>query len=311
MTRPARFFIAILISLPLFAHQGYGITTDEKGAVYFTDNVNKVIWKLVPGGAPEALITDVQAHRMQFDGEGNLYYDHEYLDRGQWFTSLLKRTPEGDTSEVIAPVFNRRLFDGSVWYRDEDGSVYFFFERPPRTHVLLHRTNPQVYLEVAGSGYGHSDGVGPTARFSGVQAMIRGDDQRFYITDGDALRSINDEGIVTTIARGLTIENAPEMPYKTGNPRVINGLFGLAKDGAVFYVAYYGNRTLYRIDEHGKKDTFYQTAWPWSPTGVTVHEGTVYVLEDGRSEGNDDASGPRVSKLDEKGAAEVLVTIGE
>jgi len=303
--------ITALFALPVAAHQGYGIIFDGDGNLYFTDNVNKVIWKLPPGGPPEAFITGVQAHRMQFDEEGNLFYDHEHLDRGQWFTSLLKRTPDGNTAEIIPGTVNRRIFDGSVWYRDDDGSIYFFFERPPRTHVLLHRTSPQVYLEIAGSGYGHADGVGRSAGFTGVQAMVRGEDDRFYITDGDALRAINDEGIVTTITRDLTLSNPPEQPYRSGNPRIINGLFGLAKDGDTFYVAYYGNRTLYRISAKGETQIYYQTEWPWSPVGVAVRDGIVYTLESGRSEGNPDYPGPRVSKLTGKDEAEILISIGE
>jgi len=310
MKRLAILFIILAVVGPLAAHEGYGLTFDGKGNLYFPDNQNRVIWKLPPDGPPEALLTERVTHNLVFDSEGNLYFDHEEQDYGQWFTSLWKRTPEGTVVEIIPRTVNRRLFDGSVWTLDGEGTVHFFFERKPNMNVLLKRATPTTYMEIAGSGFGHADGVGRDASFTGAQAMIHGDDDRFYVTDGDSLRAVNQEGIVTTVARALTIANAPEMPKKEGEPRIINGLYGLARDGEVFYVAYYGNRVLYRIED-GKAKTFYRSEWPWSPIGVTVRDGVVYVLESGATDGNDAYAGPRVSRLDTNGKNEIMVTIGE
>jgi hypothetical protein len=57
-------------------------------------------------------------------------------------------------------------------------------------------------------------------------------------------------------------------------------LLGLATDGrGNVYVADLAARCVRRINADQKVETIWQSNWMWTPTGVAVHKGEVYVLE--------------------------------
>jgi len=299
-----RVFLAVIFcGLPLLAHTGYGIIFDKQDNLYFTDIHNQVIWKLKPGGAPEALLLERWTHSLALDAQGNLFFDHEELQTGQWFTSLWKMAPSGELTEVVAKTINRRYFDGNAWSIDPSGGVFFFYERLPKSHYMVKLEEGKM-IQVAGGRQGMADGVRGAARFSGVQAVIFHDDGRFYLTDGDRLRSINSEGIVTTIAKDLVLKDPPNPPGERGGPREINGLYGLAVQGEFFYVAYYGNSMVYKINRAGEASTFYQSEKTWSPVGVALDsKGVIHVLE------SVPRKGPKVTRVLANGKSETVALI--
>jgi hypothetical protein len=65
-----------------------------------------------------------------------------------------------------------------------------------------------------------------------------------------------------------------------------------------------------RITPTGSVETILKVARPWSPTGVAVHDGAVYVLEyTHANEGPAKGWWPRVRKIARDGTVTTLVTI--
>lgn len=307
------FPVVLLFALcaPLMSHPGFGMAVAKDGTVYFSDVLNQTIWKFKPGSGVEAVLTERWAHHLALDGEGNLWFDHEEQTLGRWFTSLHKMAPDGTVTEVQSPRVNRMTWDGNAWTVSPDGQVYFMMEHQAMGNVLQVIGDFSIFPLAGGTTKTVIDGVSDRAGFKAVQAMIYGDDDRIYVNDDGYLRAINKEGIVTTIADDLVIDNPPNAPFSRGPQRVVNALYGLAKHGDTFYVAYYGNRQLYKVTKKGEASVLYTTQAPWSPAGVVVApDGTIYVLESGRSENNEDYKGPRLTRVSADGKAEVLVDVG-
>jgi sugar lactone lactonase YvrE len=87
-------------------------------------------------------------------------------------------------------------------------------------------------------------------------------------------------------------------------------LRGLAvdADGTVFAAAV-GCHAVVKISPEGKVTTALKVERPWSPTGVAVHRGDVYILEYTNANGSrSEGWRPRVRKLARDGKVTVLFT---
>ena len=114
---------------------------------------------------------------------------------------------------------------------------------------------------LAGSTYGHSDGIGAGAQFENPWAVVvdKPDDPdhpnfTIFLTDGCAVRRIDQDGTVTTIA-GF-VERSGSSDAEDGRVALFSGPEGLAvdRDGNV-YVADTGNHTVRRISANGAVTT--------------------------------------------------------
>jgi hypothetical protein len=88
-------------------------------------------------------------------------------------------------------------------------------------------------------------------------------------------------------------------------------LRGLAVDerGTVYAAATSCHRTL-KIATDGKVESILSAERPWSPTGVAVHGGDVYILEYTNANGGREKGWrPRVRKLGRDGRVSTLATI--
>ncbi len=82
------------------------------------------------------------------------------------------------------------------------------------------------------------------------------------------------------------------------------------RQGTVFFAAGTACHCLVKITPDGKVEAVLKAERPWSPTGVAVHEGDVYVLEyTNATEGRDEGWLPRVRKLARDGNVTTMVTI--
>ena len=89
---------------------------------------------------------------------------------------------------------------------------------------------------------------------------------------------------------------------------------GLAVDSTgTIYVAATGSRKVIKITSQGKVTTILQTTSPWTPTGIAVFHGEVYVLEwhDVTPENLEVRSAwiPRVRKIGQDGKVATLATV--
>jgi DNA-binding beta-propeller fold protein YncE len=89
---------------------------------------------------------------------------------------------------------------------------------------------------------------------------------------------------------------------------------GLAVDpSGNIYIAATGTRSVLKITPAGKVSTILEATAPWSPTGVTIFRGEVYVLEysDAPPSKTEDRRSwiPRVRKIGVDGKVTILATI--
>ena len=75
------------------------------------------------------------------------------------------------------------------------------------------------------------------------------------------------------------------------------------------YAAATGGRCVVKVTADGKAEAVMKAERPWSPTGVAVHDGEVYVLEYANANSDDHkAWRPRVRKLGRDGTVTTLAT---
>jgi hypothetical protein len=88
-------------------------------------------------------------------------------------------------------------------------------------------------------------------------------------------------------------------------------LRGLAVDAqGTVYAAATSCHLVLKIAPDGKVETVLRAERPWSPTGVAVHGGAVYVLEYTNANGGpDEGWRPRVRRLGSDGQVTTLATI--
>jgi hypothetical protein len=114
---------------------------------------------------------------------------------------------------------------------------------------------------------------------------------------------MSQEGAINTLTKGLKKEDPENLPFQGANI-----LFDLAVDAAEnVYVAYYGNRQVLKVSSEGEVSVFLESEGPWSPHGIDVLKGEVFVLEStfGTSKWwefwEEDVIIPRVRKVDAEG----------
>jgi len=153
---------------------------------------------------------------------------------------------------------------------------------------------------------GTRPGQPPLRDLNGI-ALAR--DGSTYFTENDALRRIDARGAVSTIAQNVMVD-ACKPVIGIGASR-IPLLRGLAIDSTgSAYVAATGCSALVKVSPEGRVTTLYHSDGEWSPTGVALFNGAVYVLEF-LGAGSDDRSSmvPRVVKIEANGSKRVLVTV--
>jgi sugar lactone lactonase YvrE len=107
--------------------------------------------------------------------------------------------------------------------------------------------------------------------------------------------------------------NDCDVDYPDHNPRSpLPYLRGLAVDehGTVF-AAGVGCHAVVKITPDGKVETVLTAERPWSPTGVAIHRGEVYILEYTNATGGlNEGWRPRIRELGRDGKVRTLVTVG-
>lgn len=307
--------IAVVAMLLVFtivasAHPASGIVVDSKGVIYFSDL--ETVWRVDTSGELAVFRPGERGrhvHELTIDKDDNIYgADISYVAE-KWVSTVWRMTPHGHFSYLLQPTPDPPR--GMSMWLDADGNMYWVDQNNhTKTRTLLLRRAPNGTVStLAGSSYGHADGVGTEARFGSIGGQTFGPDGSIYLTDGDSVRKVTMDGTVTTIARGLTARTTEDSPTLFGGKS--GSLMGLAvgTDGAVF-VADSGNRRVLKISQ-SKVDVVLRSEPPFSPTGVAVTStGDAYILEVGLTIPNV-SSGPRVRKLSPDGTVSMAAMVGQ
>lgn len=281
-------FLQLIISTITSAHPGSGIVVDRWGQVYITDT-GKGIWKIDVNGKLVFLPAS-KFHWMTIDPGG--YFAGSTKTFGNFFERVtgINTKPAlvmcSDFPLVVAP-------DGNIYYADTRASASRIMKRTPKGKETVLAGN-KVFQYVSG--------------------IAAAPDGTLYITESgnantNTIRRITMKGSMTTIA-SFTGRKLKNPPLDT-NPSYCRGI--AVDSSGIIYVAATGSRCVLKISSGGKVSTFLQVDSPWTPTGVAVSNGEVFILEwhDVKSEDLEVRSAyiPRVRKAGKDGKIKTLATI--
>jgi hypothetical protein len=279
-----------LATLSAWAHPGSGIVVDQEGNVYFC---GRGLVKMDAKGKLTYLNRKTGGHWMCLDMKGSFSRTQpKYFER---------ITPPGVKPALVfadggSPI--AVLPDGNLYYASND-------EKLTPGGLQVTRNSPRGEISAF-----PPDGKKVTERF-GITGLAAGPEGALYIACPTAVLRLNMDGTFTTLADSIALKDC-DVDYPDHNPNLpLPFLRGLAVDehGTVFAAAV-GCHAVVKITPDGKVETILKAERPWSPTGVAVHRGEVYVLEytnanGGRAEG----WYPRVRKRASDGEVTTLVTL--
>ena len=247
-------FLQILASTIISAHPGSGIVIDKYGQVYFTDT-GKGVWRIDATGKLTFLPAS-KFHWMTIDPSG--YFAASPKNFGMYF----ERVTSQSTKPALIMCSDFPLVVG------KDGNIYYADTRPNSTKII--RRTPDGKESVLASN----------KIFEFINGIAAGADGALYITEGsnanaNTIRKITMKGTVSIIATYVG-KSGSDLPLETV-PSYCRGL--VIDSTGTIYVAATGSRSVLKITPQGKVTSLLQTASPWTPTGVAVFHGEVYVLE--------------------------------
>ena len=282
MTRggiPAALLAVALLhaAAPATAHPGTGIVIDARGRVAFTNL--KSVWRWEPGGRLSEIVPGVHTHALRLETDGTLVGEDLHYDaaRNRFVTAVWRYSPEGLLARGPSTDESPFEFSDAV---ASDGSIYFSRVDNNRRDVSeIYRRKPGGVRElVAGGAYGYADGLGPAARFGPVGALAVAPDGSLLVTDAPGVRRIAPDGRVSTLARGTALLKDSLASRLMGER--FGYLMGLAVDSAGnVLVANYGNGRVVKVTPSGDVSPVLVSEGIWTPAGVALHNGTLYVLE--------------------------------
>jgi sugar lactone lactonase YvrE len=280
------------------AHPGSGIAVDGD-KVYFTDT-GRGVWR-VDATSGLTLVSPSAMHWMAIDRVGGFAEAPDTF--GEWFGRL---TPRGRKPVLIS-------CSDFPFVVGKDGNLYY-----AKMHGLtIVRRTPA----------GEESVLAPRDRFGfgedrpiGVNGMACGPDGTIYLVALDSLNktvgtgehvlyAVRQDGTVRTVAKNFVTAPLPEAErHREVRPQYTRGM---AVDGAGnVYVAVTGNRCVMKVTPAGVASTVVRSEKPWSPTGVDVSGGDVFVLEyDDETPTEGRNWPPRVRKVAPDGSVTLLAVV--
>lgn len=287
----------VLLSSPAKAHPWGGLVIDSDGNLYFTficpfvdDDHYACVWKI---DTNQELSEMLKSQRSPSDiilsnSPGRNIYAAERNGFSPNFTNTLWEIQNSEASIIISPNRNQDAFFIQAYAVSDNGIIYFAKE-----NQLFKRDSDGNITEVK---LGKDLGNIRLLEFGNNGELYIMNSSHLYVKTGDDLR---------LIAPTLKEEDPENIPFRGANI-----FFDMAIDkNDNIYLAYYGNRKVIRISSAGEIETILESKAPWSPHGVDVINGEVYILESTLGNGKwwkfwdneDDEIIPRIRKVDSDG----------
>ena len=280
--------LCVLFAINLFAHPGSGIVLDKEGNIYFTDT-GKGIWKIDTQGKLIFLPAS-KFHWMTIDAIGNFAGSPKSF--GEYFERV---TPEGNKPTLI-------MCSDFPLVVNKDGNIYYAYTRHGSAKIIKRTPN------------GKESVFASNKIFEFISGIAAGTDGSLYITESsnanaNTIRKITTGGTISIIATFVG-KDGKDLPLETV-PSYCRGL--VVDSTGTIYVAATGGRSVLKITPQGKITTILQATSPWTPTGVAIFHGEVYILEwhDVTRENLEVRSAyiPRVRKIGLDGKQTILATV--
>ena len=278
----------MLVGTNLIAHPGSGIVVEENGQIYFTDT-GKGVWKIDNNGKLTFLPAS-KFHWMSIDAAGH------FAGSSKNFGEYFERVTAQNNKPTLIMCSDFPLAVGN------DGNIYYANTRPGSGKIIRRTPGGKESVFV-------SDKI-----FEFISGIAVGPDGSLYITEAsdanaNTIRKITMNGTMSTIATFIG-KSRNDLPLET-TPSYCRGL-AVDSTGNI-YVAATGSRSVLKISSTGVISNILEEASPWTPTGVTVFHGEVYILEwhDVTAENLEVRSAyiPRVRKIGADGKITTIATV--
>jgi hypothetical protein len=272
----------------LLAHPGSGIVVDAQGQVFFQDSAARTIWKIDTQGKVTPHSDKLGGHWMALDRTGKF---------AQSDLKLVERVPLNEATPALL------VADGGAPIAvADDGNLYYglSFSTSGGALVGLTRIVPTGQREI------FAPELAPVIEKLGVTGLASGPGGTIYAACLTDLIQLRTNGTFTILARSIVVKNCD-----SDAPTCF--LRGLDVDArGTVYAAATGCRSVIKIGSDGKIETLLKAEPPWSPTGVAIQNGEIYVLEYTNANGAlRDGWLPRVRRLGRDGTVATLATISE
>ena len=288
-----------LLTTRAAAHPASAIAVDERGRVYFT-HAEKGVFRLDDGGKLTP-ISPSAMHWMAIDRSGAFAGSAEEF--GEWFGRV---TPKGEKPALIS-------CSDFPCVVGKDGNLFF-----AKMHGLnIVRRTPEGKESVLASRekFGIDD-----KRPVGVNGIASGPDGAIYLVTLENVKgyegsgehvvyAVAMDGSIRTLAKNFVTEKLPEgQRHPEVRPEYCRGM-AVDEKGNV-YVAATGNRCVMKLTAKGQASVLLKTDKPWTPTGVDVFNGEVFVLEHDDETPTEGRKWPlRVRRVDRDGVVTVLTAL--
>jgi sulfatase modifying factor 1 len=252
-----------LAPLPASAHPGSGITVDRRGQVLFQDAATRAVWKIDPAGQVSEFHTGIGGHWMCLDTLGS-------------FSRIQPRYFARITPAGVAPAI--LLADGGApLVVSTDGHLYY-----PAHSSKDDEFSPGgcqlVRMAPGGTRGKFAPALTPTLeKLDGVTGLAAGPGGAIYVASPTAIHRVQLDGTVHVVANPVEVLDCTEDAEPGQKSPFLRGL-AVAEDGTVFAAATDCRRVV-QISTNGKTETVLRSESPWTPTGVAIYHGHVYVLE--------------------------------
>jgi streptogramin lyase len=248
--------LCTLLASGASAHPGSGIEIDKDGRIFFTDTGHGV-WMI----DREGKLTDLHSSRFHWLAidEAGRFADSE-RSFGEWFERV---TPKGAKPCIV----QCSDFPCTI---ARDGNLYYADTREGRGRIV--RRTPE----------GKETVLARDPKLESIDGITCGPDGALYVTQHNggndiSLRKITMAGEISTIASNFVGKDPIKDPPRETPAAYCRGL-AVDREGDV-YIAATGSRRVVKINALGEASTIVECESPWQPTGVTIFDGNVYVLE--------------------------------
>jgi hypothetical protein len=287
------FSLCTCITVP--AHPGSGIVVDSQGNVFVSD-INRGVLKFSPRGNISVALKE-GSHWLAADPEKK-FAGMDFEKSGHWPRWFKHRDPPGSELALIAD-------GGSPLVIHRDGNLYFVCndEKMIPGGLQIGRLSPDGKVGL----------VAPTLKermdeLGGIKGLATGPDDSLYaVTPGVVLKIKLDGTFAIVKERIVPAECDRDLPANTpaAYEPFLAGLT-VSSTGDI-YLAASGCRCVLKLRPGGQIETVLKAEAPWSPTGLALHDGDLYVAEwtNAHSESHDYR--PRVRKVGRDGK---VTTVG-
>ena len=279
-----------LFPRPAAAHPGSGIVVDRLGQIYFTDTGGGV-WKIDVRGKLTLVNPDLRLHWMTIDVEDR-FKDVRFPSGPGWEIDRLGWNP----TLILASDFPLAM--------GQNGKLFY---------PTQGRAEGVQILQLIPSGRSSVVATLPDAATGGPLGWVNGlavaPDGSLYYTENSTIRRVTPSGQVSTVAANVAVSGCALIPgTSVGDGPFLRGLDVDAR--GTMFVAASGCGAVLKITPDGRITKLVQLTSPWTPTGIALFGGNVFVLEYSMTaDENRRAWIPRIRKITPDGKSAIIAEV--